>query len=134
LNIDLTTDTLQINDFDFGEWSALEKKESKSESEQKEDKEDVRDLTEQKEEIKTLLSPEVMQAFDARLAVNVNEVLSGEDSLGSGSVIVALEKGRFAVDPLQLNIPGGAVEMSFAYEPTGRAVLGEASAKIHKGI
>ena len=51
LNIDLTTNTLQINDFDFGKWSAVEKEE---------EKEDARDLREHKEEIKTLLSPEVM--------------------------------------------------------------------------
>ena len=132
LNVDLTTNTLQINDFDFGDWSAVEKREIKSESQVKEEKKEIRDLREQNEEMKTFLSPEVMQAFDARLAINVNEVLSGEDSLGSGSVIVALGKGRFSVDPLQLNIPGGAVKMSFAYEPTGRAVLGEASARIDK--
>ena len=132
LNIDLRTKTLQINDFDFGEWSAVEKKEIKAEPGKEEVKKDAGDLEETREKIKTLLSPEVMQALNARLAVTVDKVLSGKDSLGSGSAIVLLENGRFSVNPLKLAIPGGALKMSFAYEPTAEAIFGEARANIDK--
>ncbi len=121
LNIELGTRILQIDDFDVGEWSAVEPENSQA----KEERPAEADL-------KMLLSPEVMQSMDARLAVNVNEVLSGRDSLGGGSVLVALKNGRFAVDPLRLDIPGGAVDLSFAYEPTGKEVVAEAFANIHK--
>ncbi|MGD9286773.1 MAG: AsmA family protein [Desulfobacterales bacterium] len=120
LNIELGTKILQINDFDFGDWSAIEPERPRSE-----EKDAPADM-------KLLLGPEVMQSMDARLAVNVNEVLSGQDSLGSGTVMVTLKNGRFAVDPLRLEIPGGAVDMSFAYKPTGKAVLAEAFANIDK--
>ena len=112
---------LQIDDFDVGEWSAVEPENPQPKEEE---------LAEA--DIKMLLSPEVMQSMDARLAVNVNEVLSGKDSLGGGSVLVALKNGRFAVEPLRLDIPGGAVDVSFAYEPSVKEVLAEAFANIHK--
>ena len=120
LNIELGTKILQIDDFDLGDWSAVKSERPRSEGEHA------------PEDMKLLLGPEVMQSMDARLAVNVNEVLSGKDPLGSGSVIVTLKNGRFAVDPLRLEIPGGAVDMSFTYEPTGTAVLAEAFANIDK--
>ena len=121
LNIELATKTLQINDFDFGEWSAVEAEASQTEAE---------DTAEA--DVKMLLSPEVMQSVDARLAVKVKEVLSGKDTLGGGSVRVGLKNGRFAVDPLRLDIPGGAVDVKFAYQPTVKEVLAEASANIQK--
>jgi len=121
LNIELGTRTLQIDDFDVGEWSAVEPENPQPKEEE---------LAEA--DIKMLLSPEVMQSMDASLAVNVNEVLSGKDSLGGGSVLVALKNGRFAVEPLRLDIPGGAVDVSFAYEPSVKEVRAEAFANIHK--
>jgi hypothetical protein len=83
-------------------------------------------------EVKMLLSPEVMQSFNSRLAPNVNEVLSGNDLMGSGSVLVVLNNGRMTVDPFRLDIPGGAFDMSLAYEPTGKEVIAEAFANIEK--
>ena len=121
LNIELTTRTLQIDDFDFGEWSAVEAEAPQTKAE---------DTAEA--DVKMLLSPEVMQSVDARLAVKIKEVLSGKDTLGGGSVLVALKNGRLAVDPLRLDIPGGAIDVKFAYEPTGKEVLAEAFANIEK--
>jgi uncharacterized protein involved in outer membrane biogenesis len=123
LDIELGTEILQIDDFDLGDWSAVEPQKQMPE---KQDKDPAR------EDLKLLLSPEVMKSMDARLAVKVNEVLSGKDSLGGGSVLVVLKNGRFAIDPLRLEIPGGAVNMSLAYEPTGKSVIAEAVANIDK--
>jgi hypothetical protein len=121
LNIELATRTLQIDDFDFGEWSAVEPEAPQT-----------KEADTAEADVKMLLSPEVMQAVDARLAVNVKEVFSGKDTLGGGSVLVALKNGRFAVDPMRLDIPGGAIDVKFAYEPTGKEVLAEAFANIQK--
>jgi uncharacterized protein involved in outer membrane biogenesis len=121
LNIELATEKLQINDFDFGEWSAVEPASTQEKKEAIDREKGLR-----------LLSPEVMQSCDARIAVNVNEVLSGNDLLGGGSVLMMLNNGRMTVDPLRLDIPGGAFDMSFAYEPTDREVLAEAFIDIEK--
>jgi len=44
----------------------------------------------------------------------------------------ALQDGRFSVDPLNLHIPGGSVEMSFALEPTETHVSLETTARIER--
>ena len=52
--------------------------------------------------------------------------------LGSGKLAAGMEKGRFFVDPLQLNVPGGSVSMAFAFEPTDSDVALEAKAKVEE--
>ena len=45
-----------------------------------------------------------MRSFDAGLTVSVEEVLSGKDHLGSGSLVAKLENGRFAHSTQMLQI------------------------------
>jgi uncharacterized protein involved in outer membrane biogenesis len=133
LDIDLTTNTLQINNFDVGAWSPVEEnskeataeKSTPTKSKKRTDKVDDEPLGD-------LLSPEVLGSFDGRLSVKVSEVLSGKDQLGSGSLLVTLENARFAIDPLELNIPGGSVELALAYAPTKTDVTSEARAHIDR--
>jgi len=129
LDVDLTTHRLQMNDFDLGQWSAVEEKENSEQLE--EEKKFPESIKENTDQIQTLLNPEVMGALNAELALKVDEVLSGKDTLGSGSVYVKLEKGRLAIQPLRLSIPGGLVDLAFTYQPTGKEVMGEAFAKIN---
>ena len=130
LDIDLTTPTLQINDFRTGDWSPLE---SSGEA----DQQDVADKASAqkdtgKPKVPSVLSLEFMRKLDARFDLKVQKVLSGKDNLGSGNLTAGLEKGRFFVDPLQLNIPGGSVNMAFAYEPTEKNAALEARANIEQ--
>lgn len=69
------------------------------------------------EEPVPFLSPEGLLGFDGRLVVRVDRVLSGEDELGHGELVVTLENGRLRVDPLNLALPGGEflLEMDYAY-------------------
>jgi uncharacterized protein involved in outer membrane biogenesis len=73
-----------------------------------------------------------MRLIDARFSLKVREVLSGQDRLGSGVLEATLKDGRFAVDQLQLNIPGGSLNMAFAFEPTDADVALQASANIEQ--
>jgi uncharacterized protein involved in outer membrane biogenesis len=130
LNVDLTTSTLQINDFDLGDWSPVERNAADPNTAREiELRLERRELPEQPA---FLLSPEVMRTFDAELSLKVNEVLSGEDPLGSGSVRVTLEDGRFALAPLELNIPGGSMLMNVVYDPTETGILAELSTQIER--
>lgn len=65
------------------------------------------------------LSPDVLGAFDATATVEVRQVLSGTDNLGGGLLGIAIQDGRFSLDPLRLDVPGGSVAVSFACRPTG---------------
>ncbi len=124
VDVKLTTSSLQIDDFDVEDWSPVE-------SEAEETTTAATAKTENDDQ-ETLLSPEVMRSLDAGLTVKVEEVLSGKDHLGSGSLEATLEDGRFSVAPLEINIPGGTVNVAFAYEPTDVDVSAEASAHIEK--
>jgi hypothetical protein len=117
LNVDLTTKTLQINDFKLGDWSLVEGE---------------ADKTEEGYDVNALLSPEVMRFLNARLSLRVEEVLSGEDKLGSGAFKATLRDGRLVVDPLQLNLPGGSAIVTFAFEPTETDVALEVAARIEQ--
>jgi uncharacterized protein involved in outer membrane biogenesis len=57
---------------------------------------------------RAVLDPEVMRLLDAKVALRVDEVLLGEERLGGGELAAGLEDGRLVVDPLVLEIPGGA--------------------------
>ena len=130
LDIDLTTRKLQIDDFEVDDWSPVERTSGDGEQ-QKNGKKTIESKTED-DEVLSLLSPELMRSLDVRFDLKVQEVLSGPDLLGSGNLAARMEKGRFFVDPLQLNIPGGAVNLAFAFEPTDTDVALEASAKIEE--
>ena len=130
LDIDLTTPTLQINDFRVGDWSPLQPSEETvppDETGKAPAGEDTGEL-----EVPSILSPEFMRKLDARFNLKVQEVLSGQDKLGSGNLAAGLEKGRFFVDPLQLNIPGGSVNIAFVFEPTETDAWLEARANIEE--
>ena len=130
LDIDLTTRTLRIDDFKVGDWSPLK-------AEAKAVEEDTAKKTAAEKGVETpqvlsLLSPEFMRSLDARFNLKVQEVLSGKDNLGSGNLVAGLEKGRFFVDPMQLNVPAGSVKLAFAFEPTETDAALEASAKVEQ--
>lgn len=123
LNVDLIAKTIQLDDFDTGDWSPLAGKEAEPAAPSRLRDHKVRVM-------RAVLSPEVMRRLDARLTLNVQEVFSGRDRLGDGSMIAALEDGRARVDPLTLNIPGGSVDVGFSVEPTATDFALEARAKI----
>src|SRR5262249_25661756 len=63
-----------------------------------------------------------MHKLDASVRVNVAQVLSGKDQLGSGSLNAQLTDGRFSLEPAQVNVPGGSARIGLAYEPSETGV------------
>jgi uncharacterized protein involved in outer membrane biogenesis len=63
-----------------------------------------------------LLSSAFLRRLDATVDVKAKEVLSGEDRLADGALRVKLEGGRLHLDPAVVNLPGGAVRLSVAYD------------------
>ena len=64
-----------------------------------------------------LLSPESLRRLDGSLALRVASVRAGTDALGAGEAVARLEGGRFELDPVHVEGPGGNVTLSLAYEP-----------------
>jgi uncharacterized protein involved in outer membrane biogenesis len=130
LDVDLTTRKLRVDDFKAGDWSPVKVLGQKS-------KEDTAGKTTakprtDKQKVQALLSPEFMRSLDARFNLKVQQVFSGKDNLGNGNLGAGLEKGRFFIDPLQLNIPGGSAKIAFVFEPTDTEVALETSLKVEQ--
>jgi uncharacterized protein involved in outer membrane biogenesis len=129
LDIDLTTRKLQIDDFKAGDWSPVKTTTDKS-------KGGVTGKTTKQQDggkdVQALLSQEFMRSLDASFNLKVQEVLSGKDKLGNGILKAGLEKGRFFVDPMQLNIPGGSVRIAFVFAPTETEVALEIGAQVEE--
>jgi len=126
VEIDLATETVQLDDFDAGDWSPFgEAAAGAPAAEQPSDRsEPLR--------ARALLSPEVMQRVNARLSVRVGEVRFGADRLGSAQLVAKLEKGRFSLDPLELSVPGGSLRSTAALHPTAKRVSGEVTARVDR--
>jgi uncharacterized protein involved in outer membrane biogenesis len=65
-----------------------------------------------------LLSAEFLRRFDAYVDVTVRQVLSGADRLGDGALRVQLIAGQLYLGPAEVNLPGGTLRLSLAYDPT----------------
>ena len=124
--IELSALLIQLNDFDVGNWSPekghseqpVVKNEKKKESDTNALKAGLHSSA---EEVEKLLSPELLGKFDVKMIVKVNKVLSGSDELGSGSLTTTLKGGRFSIDPLKLNIPGGSLTLAASLKPDKKA-------------
>jgi hypothetical protein len=116
IDVVLTAPSIQLDDFRLGDWSAEKNRpvvaknaEIKTGLSQKTSKASAN--TQQ------LLSPEVLARQNAYLTVQVEQVVSGQDKLGSGKLVAQLENGRAAVGPVVVNTPGGSASLLFKYEP-----------------
>ncbi|MEE9158516.1 MAG: AsmA family protein [Gammaproteobacteria bacterium] len=128
LDIALSSGLVQMNDFEVGDWSLFEQGSEEKSADAAREQAAMPDSGE--EEPVALLSPQAMQRLDARLAVQVEQVLSGQDKLGSGTMTATLEAGRFSLTPFDLQIPGGSINLAFGYEPTETDVTVEVKAQI----
>ena len=63
----------------------------------------------------------MLEKFDVEMNVKVDKVLSGSDELGSGSLTATMKEGRFAIDPVKLNIPGGSFSLAASLKPDIKA-------------
>lgn len=59
-----------------------------------------------------LLSAAALNSLNANFDLSGEEVLSGEDVVGSGRLTISVEGGRLKVQPLHLTVPVGGVDLS----------------------
>lgn len=126
VSVQLVSNLLQLDDFALGEWSPDGKDSSEKKKELPENKEAEKKET-RTGDIPSLLSPKALARLNATLTIEMAKVLSGNDLLGSGSLQSTLQDGRFAINPLQLDLVNGTAELDFSFYPT------ETEAEIHLG-
>ncbi|MBW1749673.1 MAG: AsmA family protein [Deltaproteobacteria bacterium] len=113
LNTRLSAESIQLDNFRFGDWSPVttEKKEETSSEGTEEEKE------KSGEKLNNLFSQELASVLEGALEVDVKEVLSGTDKLGSGHLTARLADGLYSLDSLRLDLPGGAVQIQGGIRP-----------------
>jgi hypothetical protein len=119
--IALTAPVIQLDDFKLGDWSPFEKKPDEKPATLTADEVRSRAAAASNQAQK-LLSPEMLHRQDATLKVEVNQVLSGKDKLGSGKLEARLENGRADIGPVEVDVPGGSAKLQLGYEPTEQDV------------
>jgi len=114
---------VQLDDFIFDSWSwssYSEKQvlESKTESPDDVEKTEFTDKGDQvSSERRKFSDPQVLAGVDAHLGVTAEQVLSGEDELGNGSLELTLKDGKLAIEPLEITLPGGSASFSASLTP-----------------
>ena len=69
-----------------------------------------------------VLSAAFLRRFDADVDVVVDEVLSGTDRLGDGTLRVQLLDGQLHVSLAEVSLPGGTARLSGTYDPVREGV------------
>ena len=130
--IDFRAPLIQLDDFMFDNWSWQKGETTDAATPEASEKNDAKPKEggkqgEETKEPRALTDLEVLGKIDGRLTIQADQVLSGRDELGSGTFTFSLKDCRAAIDPLDLNIPGGSIKMSASFVPGTEA--SEASLK-----
>jgi len=115
VKIGLKAERIQMDDF-----SALQSKSSKKTGSALEANK-MNDIA--TGEKKLLTDQKVLDLYNASVELEVNEVLSGKDYLGSGLLKIDQQDGRLQVLPLEIKLPEGTVKVDLSMSPSGNERL-----------
>lgn len=123
--LNLEAPLVQIDDFTFENWPdpgnnetvAPSTAEGKTQEQVAEQSAKPTGASEEEKMNRKLVDPEFLATIDATISIRAAQVLSGKDDLGSGSMDANLRDGRIAIEPLELNIPGGSIHMAASLKP-----------------
>lgn len=109
LSIELNAEKIQLDDF----------RKVAPEPEDKVSQTDKKHAPQKDPEQKYLTDQAVIDKYNAMISVEVKEVFSGADYLGSGLLKVEQLNGKFKVAPLKISMPAGNMSLDFSMEPYG---------------
>jgi uncharacterized protein involved in outer membrane biogenesis len=130
VDVQLSAPRIQLDDFKLDGWVLVEKAPEKKE-EKKLSEEELRQLArEASDKTQEMLSPATLRRQDVRISVDVAEVQSGQDRLGSGSLRVELEDGKLAFGPAEVNVSGGSARLWLGYRPDASGIALDAKIRV----
>ncbi len=124
LDLALTAASIQLDDFPLAEWSPFDAASAVDAGA------GTRSLAQQVQEgadaagaqVQALLGPALLAAYDANLALDVRQVLSGRDRLGRGEARAKVADGALEIEPVVVEMDGGAARFAASYRPRGADV------------
>ena len=117
--MDLAAETLQLDDLFGREGDEDDTPDGSPEKPSQIEEEESSDDEERK--LDSWL-PQFLQGFNGRLSVVAGRVLSGEDFLGSAKLVLTVDQGRMALEPLRLEHPEGGGDVVFSVDTSGEKV------------
>lgn len=69
------------------------------------------------EQLNDFTDQAILDSYNASILIDVEEVLSGADYLGSGTLQIEQQNGRLTVAPLEIRLPGGTVHVDLSVRP-----------------
>lgn len=68
---------------------------------------------------KHLTDQKILDSYNGKVSLEVSEVYSGDDFLGSGSINIVQEGGELKITPLEISLPEGNLSIYFSIKPHG---------------
>jgi len=118
VEVSLISDLIQLDDFPTGKPGQSEAGQPEDKNENESTENPTGEEVPPEEDGKKWLSYEVLNGLDAQINIAAKQVLSGDDTLGSGEVKLALQDAHLQVEPITLKIPGGRFDAGIDYTPT----------------
>ncbi len=109
----LEAETIQLNDFKLDGWSAISGTAPVAVDDQT-----APESGDRAKNQFNLVSADLAKQIDGTVDIEVREVLSGSDQLGRGALSGRMQDGLYVLEKLELDIPGGRVEITGSIEPT----------------
>ena len=109
VDVELVSNQFRIEDFDVKQPEAANDDQADDMAEAPVDETAREIVLPATAERRQLWSGEILNKYNAELSLEARQVTSGKDELGSGSLRLSLQDGRLALEPLQIETPGGGV-------------------------
>lgn len=129
IDVQLAAPKIQLDDFKLDDWALFAKKPQKEDKKLSE--QELRKLAKEATAMtEEMLSLATLKRQDVKLAVDVSEVQSGKDRLGSGSLRAELTDGQLAFGPAEVNVPGGSAKLWLGYRPSAAGIALDAKVRV----
>lgn len=129
VGMNLDSPMIQLDDFIFPDWSWQRTGSTGSEG-AAENGIAGKDGKGSGESLRRLTDAELLKYLDAFCIIQAQAVRSGKDELGRGILSLTIKDGRLALEPVQLNIPGGRIILQASIRPGAQDSEASLSAKI----
>lgn len=133
LDVALDAQRLQLDDFPLDEWSPADPAIEAAPEAPRSMAAQIQDGAAQTSaQVQALLDPALLRAYDAKIEIDVREVLAGRDVLGRGRVRAQVKEGGATIELAEVEIPGGSARLTARYEPRGDSLATRASVVIDR--
>jgi len=103
VSVQLHSPLIDTQDFELGGWEGIEY--------------DAAENTDSQEPNESLLNPELLKLVNLDIDIVFDEIRSGEDQLGKGSIALIMGDGKVGIENFEATVPGGLIKARMILQP-----------------